>query len=86
MNKVDEILESEAFKGLGEERLKALRNFLAVKNPSVQEIFAFMTEVNKGGSLTPPQQRELFSAFSERLSEREKRQIDNILEVMKAFS
>ncbi|MCD8238001.1 MAG: hypothetical protein LUC92_01500 [Clostridiales bacterium] len=86
MNNVDEILESEAFKGLGEERLTALKSFLAVKNPSVQEIFAFMTEINKGETLTPQQQRKLFSAFSERLSEKEKRQIDNILEVIKAFS
>ncbi|MCC8015550.1 MAG: hypothetical protein LIO87_10205 [Eubacterium sp.] len=86
MNNVDEILESEAFKGLGKERLTALKSFLAVKNPSAQEVFAFMTEINKGKALTLEQQRALLSAFSERLSEREKRQIDNILEVIKAFS
>lgn len=85
MKDIDKILEAEAFKDLGENRINALKNFLRIENPSVEEVFAFMGEINKGGSLSPYQQKALFSAFLEGLSPADRKRAGNILEIMKAF-
>ncbi|MCD8215823.1 MAG: hypothetical protein LUC97_09320 [Clostridiales bacterium] len=69
----EKFLKSEAYKGLDEAKKQLIKNFLETEKPDINDIVFFIGKINKESPLTENQQKQLFEALSESLSEADKR-------------
>lgn len=86
MTSYERIINTEAFKNLGEDRRQLLKEFLDKKSIGTGDAVAFFTKMKSMGELSPEHQKELMSAFVEGLDEKERKRLDNILDILKAFA
>lgn len=86
MSGKENFLTSKAFNSLEPQKKQLISDFLNKENPDIGDIVTFTDKLNKGTPLTAEQQKQLFSALTDSLSEADRRKAANILEIIKAFS
>ncbi len=83
---VDKILEMEAFKALGEKRLKFIKETIEKDKITPEDMCRFVYEASSWTDLSEESKGALMSAFYDSLSDDERKRINYILDIVSSFS